>query len=80
VWEFVCGRVPYAAATALPFPRPARRTEFGPLATNWTPVYTLDEALTYALTPNLQLEFGGNFSLNNVASRAQLYVGISQRF
>jgi len=26
-------------------------------------VYTLDEALTYALTPNLQIDFGGNFSL-----------------
>jgi hypothetical protein len=44
------------------------------------PIYTLDEALTYALTPNLQLDFGGNFSLNAVAPRAQLFTGLSQRF
>ena len=44
------------------------------------PFYTLDEALTCALTPNLQLDFGGNFSLNGVAPRAQLYTGLSQRF
>ena len=44
------------------------------------PIYTLDEALTCALTPNLQLDFGGNFSLNGVAPRAQLYTGLSQRF
>jgi hypothetical protein len=43
-------------------------------------IYTLDEALTYALTPSLQLDFGGNFSLNHVAPRAQLYAGLSQRF
>jgi len=44
------------------------------------PIYTLDEALTYALSPNLQLDFGGNFSLNDVAPRIQLYTGLSQRF
>jgi hypothetical protein len=44
------------------------------------PIYTLDEALTYALTPNWQLDFGGNLSLNDVAPRAQLYLGLSQRF
>ena len=44
------------------------------------PVYTLDAALTCALTPNLQLDFGGNFSLNDVAPRTQLYMGLSQRF
>jgi hypothetical protein len=44
------------------------------------PIYTLDEALTYALGPNLQLDLGGNFSLNSVAPRAQLYTGLSQRF
>jgi len=43
-------------------------------------VYTLDEALTCILVPNLQLDFGGNFSLNGVAPRAQLYTGLSQRF
>jgi hypothetical protein len=44
------------------------------------PIYTLDDALTYALTPNLQLDFGGNFGLNGVAPRVQLYAGLSQRF
>jgi hypothetical protein len=43
-------------------------------------VYTLDEALTFALTPNLQLDFGGNFSLNSIAPRTQLYAGLSQRY
>jgi hypothetical protein len=45
-----------------------------------SPVYTLDEALTYALTPNLQFDFGGNFGLNKVTPRTQLYAGLSQRF
>ena len=45
-----------------------------------SPVYSLDEALTYALTPNLQLDFGGNFGLNKVTPRTQLFVGLSQRF
>jgi len=44
------------------------------------PVYTLDEALTCALTANLQLDFGDNFSLNGVAPRAQLYTRLSQGF
>jgi hypothetical protein len=44
------------------------------------PIYTLDEALTYALSPKLQLDCGANFSLNDVAPRAQLYTGLSQRF
>jgi hypothetical protein len=43
-------------------------------------IYTLDEALTYALSARLQLDFGGNFSLNGVAPRAQLFTGLSQRF
>jgi hypothetical protein len=45
-----------------------------------SPIYTLDEALTYAVTPNLQLDFGGNFGLNRVTPRNQLYAGLSQRF
>jgi hypothetical protein len=44
------------------------------------PIYTQDDALTYALTPILQLDFGANFSLNGVAPRVQLYAGRSQRF
>lgn len=43
-------------------------------------VGTLDEALTYAITPNLQFDLGGNFSVNAVAPRVQLYTGLSQRF
>jgi hypothetical protein len=43
-------------------------------------IYTLDEALTCALTPNLQLDFGDNFSLNGMVPRTQLYAGLSQRF
>lgn len=44
------------------------------------PIYTFDAALTYALTPNRQLDFGGNFGLTDAAPRAQLYMGLSQRF
>ena len=44
------------------------------------PVYTWDEALTFALTPNLQFDFGGNFALNNAPPRIQTYAGLSQRF
>jgi len=29
---------------------------------------------------DLQLDFGGNFSLNGVPPRTQLYTGLSQRF
>ncbi len=48
--------------------------------TSEKPIYTLDGALTCALLANLQLDFGGNFSLNGVGPRVQLYVGLSQRF
>ena len=44
------------------------------------PIYTLDEALTYAITPTLQVDFGGNFGLNGVQPQTQLYAGLSQRF
>jgi hypothetical protein len=44
------------------------------------PIYTLDEALTYALTPTLQLDFGANFGLDDAAPKVQLYTGLSQRF
>ncbi|MGD0503006.1 MAG: transporter [Steroidobacteraceae bacterium] len=44
------------------------------------PIYTLDAALTYALKPNMQLDFGGNIGLNGAAPRVQLYGGLSQRF
>ncbi|HXW64259.1 MAG TPA: transporter [Burkholderiaceae bacterium] len=48
--------------------------------TSEKPVYTLDGALTCALAANLQLDFGGNLSLNGIGPRLQLYVGLSQRF
>ncbi|MGP8167049.1 MAG: transporter [Steroidobacteraceae bacterium] len=48
--------------------------------TQYQSIYTLDAALTCALTPSMQLDFGGNFSLNGVAPRTQLYAGLSQRF
>jgi Putative MetA-pathway of phenol degradation len=44
------------------------------------PIYTADAALSCALRSNLQLDFGGNFSLNDVGPQTQLYVGLSQRF
>jgi hypothetical protein len=44
------------------------------------PLYTLDEALTFALKSNVQVDFGGNFGLNGAAPKAQLYGGLSQRF
>ena len=50
------------------------------LQTGEPTIYTLDAALTCALTAALQLDMGGNFSLNGVAPRAQLYTGLSQRF
>jgi len=43
-------------------------------------VYTFDAALTYALTPNVQIDFGGNFGLNKITPRDQVYAGLSQRF
>jgi hypothetical protein len=44
------------------------------------PFYTLDEALTFALTANIQVDFGGNFSLSRVTPKSELYAGLSQRF
>jgi hypothetical protein len=35
------------------------------------PIYTLDEALAFAVTPNLQLDFGGNFGLNGAPPQVQ---------
>lgn len=44
------------------------------------PVYTLDESVTCAVTPNSQLDGGAIVSLNGVAPHAQFYVGLSQRY
>jgi hypothetical protein len=46
----------------------------------YSPVYTFDAALTYAITPNWQFDLGGNFALNRVTPRDQFYAGLSQRF
>ncbi len=43
-------------------------------------VYTFDIAVVYALTPDLELDLGGNFGLNRNAPNLQAYSGISQRF
>jgi hypothetical protein len=45
-----------------------------------SPVYTLDLALTYLITPTLQLDVGSNIGLNKAAPDLQTYVGLSQRF
>ncbi len=46
----------------------------------YSPVYTFDAALTNAITPTWQFDFGGNFGLNRVTPRDQFYAGLSQRF
>jgi hypothetical protein len=46
----------------------------------YSSVYTFDAALTYAITPNWQFDLGGNFGLNRVTPRDQVYAGLAQRF
>jgi len=46
----------------------------------YSPVYTFDAALTYAITPNWQFDLGGNFGLNRVTPHDQVYAGLAQRF
>jgi len=43
-------------------------------------VYTFDTALSYNITPTLQIDIGANFGLNDAAPKVQLYSGLSQRF
>jgi hypothetical protein len=47
---------------------------------NTPPVYTLDTALIYLLTPNVQLDAGVDFGLNKAAPNLQVFMGLSQRF
>jgi len=47
---------------------------------NTPPVYTLDTALIYLLTPNVQLDAGADFGLNRAAPAVQVFMGLSQRF
>ena len=47
---------------------------------NTPPIYTLDTALIYLLTPNVQLDAGVDFGLNKAAPNLQVFMGLSQRF
>ena len=47
---------------------------------NTPPIYTLDAALIYLLTPNVQLDWGTDFGLNRAAPTVQVFMGLSQRF
>jgi hypothetical protein len=47
---------------------------------NTPPVYTLDTALIYLLTPNVQLDAGVDSGLNKAAPNLQVFMGLSQRF
>ena len=51
-----------------------------PLKKGYARAFTLDEALTCLLSPSIQLDFGGNFALDSVSPRIELYAGLSQRF
>ena len=42
--------------------------------------YSADVAVTYLLTPTLQVDVGGNIGLNRVTPAVQSYVGIAARF
>lgn len=43
-------------------------------------IYTVDAALAYLVTPNLQLDVGANLGVSKAAPDIQAYFGISQRF
>ena len=47
---------------------------------NTPPIYTLDTALIYAITDNVQLDCGVDFGLNKAAPNLQVFTGLSQRF
>ena len=47
---------------------------------NTPPIYTLDTALIYAVTDNVQLDCGVDFGLNKAAPNLQVFTGLSQRF
>lgn len=54
-------------------------------AQNFDPVdtirqYSADAAISYLVNDTLQLDFGGNFGLNQATPDVQLYVGLSTRF
>ncbi len=43
-------------------------------------IYTVDAALAYLITPNLQVDVGANLGVSKAAPDIQAYFGISQRF
>ncbi|MEA1618597.1 transporter [Erythrobacter sp. T5W1-R] len=54
-------------------------------AQNWDPSgtvrqYSADAAISHLLNNNLQIDFGGNFGLNQATPAVQLYAGVSVRF
>ena len=54
-------------------------------AQNWDPSgtvrqYSADAAISHLLNNNLQIDFGGNFGLNQATPDVQLYAGVSARF
>lgn len=42
--------------------------------------YSADAAISHLLNSNLQIDFGGNFGLNQATPDLQVYAGISARF
>jgi hypothetical protein len=47
---------------------------------NTPAIYTFDAALSYNITPTLQVDVGANIGLNKAAPKLQVYTGLSQRF
>jgi hypothetical protein len=45
-----------------------------------TPIYTLDTAVSLAITHSLQWDMGGNFKVSGQVPDAQIYTGLSRRF
>jgi hypothetical protein len=43
-------------------------------------IYTVDAALAYLITPNLQVDVGANLGVSKAAADIQAYFGIAQRF
>jgi hypothetical protein len=44
------------------------------------PVYTADTAVSFALSPRLQWDLGGNVKLHGAVPGAQIYTGLARRF
>jgi hypothetical protein len=43
------------------------------------PIYTFDTAVSYNITPSLQVDIGLNIGLNEAAPKVQIYAGLAQR-